>query len=415
MNPVLKNGLTAIGAIIVAGIAVWLANGGNRAVLSWFGGPTIGFWSISRGDVSPFFAGEVVRFSLKGAAPDRVIWQFDESEVQAGGVEIEHAFPFDARKPLGIASTHRVDVFFREGAPYRTAVSHFGVDNVRFVSAKIEGKTISLLLNPDQGAAWKLRQVSLGRFEGGVFKTGTAIPTPTDRPPGSITLDQSLLERLGITFGRDLNPGSNLRADPLTASLEFVSSDSKRRLQTVQDLAPQIRQLQAAFADLPPTPPEPYWKRKGGEPYRVKKGDSLFSIGHRYGISVGLLMAANDIPDADSIHAGQVLTIPVAALRAASASSASSSAEDLAALRKGLDEGWVVTRNPAFDSHKLFVHRSMSGGVLTDLQYLIEESADGSTWTIYRPRWTGGGSEYGARVGVIRKPANISIGDCDCM
>jgi LysM repeat protein len=165
------------------------------------------------------------------------------------------------------------------------------------------------------------------------------------------------------------------------------------------------------------------------EPYRVKKGDSLSTIAHHYGVTVWALKAANanKIHNVNHIQVGQTLTIPEGYVRIASAQtpllqqprrSTSVSAGDPArvqALRKGLDEGWVVTRNPS-TPNKIFVHRSMSGGTLTDLQYLIEESADGSTWTVYRPRWTvSGGSEYGQRVGVISKPTNISIGNCNCL
>jgi LysM repeat protein len=135
------------------------------------------------------------------------------------------------------------------------------------------------------------------------------------------------------------------------------------------------------------------------------------------GVSIGALRAANDIPDVDLIHAGQVLTIP-RALVASSAEPAISPATDsvrIQGLRDGLERGWVVTRNPNGDAHRLFVHKSVVGGALTDLRYLIEESADGSTWTVYLPRLAVDASQFGRKVGVIPKPPNVDIGYCNCM
>jgi len=53
-----------------------------------------------------------------------------------------------------------------------------------------------------------------------------------------------------------------------------------------------------------PTPPAPLL-------YTVQPGDTLGAIAQAYGISVGDLMAANDLTDPNVLHVGQTLVIPV--------------------------------------------------------------------------------------------------------
>jgi hypothetical protein len=84
---------------------------------------------------------------------------------------------------------------------------------------------------------------------------------------------------------------------------------------------------------------------------------------------------------------------------------------DIQALRRGIAGGWVVTRNP---SGKLFVHASRSGGYLSDLRYLIEEGADGRTWTVHLPRPANGETQYGRTVGVMQRPESVRISSCTC-
>jgi len=81
-------------------------------------------------------------------------------------------------------------------------------------------------------------------------------------------------------------------------------------------------------------------------------------------------------------------------------------------LREGLRKGWVVTRNSADDSERLFVHAREVGGMLEDLRYLVKESQDGSTWTVYLPPY--GGGRYGERVGTIPRPESVEVGECGC-
>jgi hypothetical protein len=73
-----------------------------------------------------------------------------------------------------------------------------------------------------------------------------------------------------------------------------------------------------------------------------------------------------------------------------------------------------VTQNPS-QPEKLFVHARMEGGMLQDLQYLVKQSSDGGTWTVFLPSQSmSGGTEYGRRIGVIDKPSDVSVGTCNC-
>ena len=48
----------------------------------------------------------------------------------------------------------------------------------------------------------------------------------------------------------------------------------------------------------------------GAAQYTVQRGDELRYIAAQYGVSMGSILAANSIPDADNLRVGQVLTIP---------------------------------------------------------------------------------------------------------
>src|SRR3989442_6106586 len=178
--------------------------------------------AFPRGELPIFKADEEIRFSLKGASTDKVLWDFEETEVQPGSIQIEHAFPFDSSKPAGIESTRRVDVFYREGAQYRTAWTHVEVSNLQFVSATVEGKGISLQVNQPANASWVLSQVSLGKFENGRFNVWTKIPAETGTPASSVIVNQDLLRKIGISFGPTFDPESTKKVD---AYFEFVSPD----------------------------------------------------------------------------------------------------------------------------------------------------------------------------------------------
>ena len=45
--------------------------------------------------------------------------------------------------------------------------------------------------------------------------------------------------------------------------------------------------------------------------YTVKKGDNLWNIAQKYGVTVDAIISANNIKNKDLIYVGQLLTIPV--------------------------------------------------------------------------------------------------------
>ncbi len=72
----------------------------------------------------------------------------------------------------------------------------------------------------------------------------------------------------------------------------------------------------------------------------VVAGDTLYRIANEYGVSVGRLIAANQLSDPRELRVGQVLTIPGAGYRAASIGTASSGVLPYAAsARRGNSSG----------------------------------------------------------------------------
>ena len=169
------------------------------------------------------------------------------------------------------------------------------------------------------------------------------------------------------------------------------------------------------------------------EPYRVGPGDTLTMIAKSHSTTVAKLKQTNHLPDANHIRVGQVLIIPEGAseiVRAAGPQgavvahgahrgsadravvhAAGRDSSRIITLRRNLENGWVATRNP---DGKIFVHAQSSGGMLSDLRYVIRESPDGQTWSVYRPIETSRGTRYGRPVGVMPRPPDVAVGECTC-
>jgi hypothetical protein len=243
MNDLLKKALLGLGVAIVVGIAVWLTDfGGLRWIISLFHRPRIQVVSTSRGEQPSFVAGEVLRFSLKDVVPDRVVWDFEETDIRPAGpgaVETEHAFPFDPKEAAGLSSTHRVDAFYREGSDYKTASTHVSVSNVQIVSTKVQGEKISFSATPPPGSDWVLDNISLAKFENGTFTEEGKISAGSFAPA---SLDLTTIKKmLGLGSGATYDPD---KAKGVAASLEFESPDRTRRLYTVQNLDSEIKEMQ---------------------------------------------------------------------------------------------------------------------------------------------------------------------------
>ena len=242
-----KNALIVLVCVVAIVIVTYLSGVADKP-LRWLNGPTIAATSMSGDEVSGFLAGQPIRFSLQGASPDTVFWIFEEKDVQLGNVQNDHAFPFDSKAGTGIESKRRVDVFFKEGADYHVVSKHVTVRNVQIASAKIEGSTISLSVSPPPHSDWTLSKVSLGKFQDGIFRASSnvdyVVPSNDKSDPSKklVILEQSLLGRLGVTFGQGSDPET---AKGVTAYFDFENPSGKK-LRTVEDLSPQIKELQAA-------------------------------------------------------------------------------------------------------------------------------------------------------------------------
>jgi hypothetical protein len=170
------------------------------------------------------------------------------------------------------------------------------------------------------------------------------------------------------------------------------------------------------------------------EPYRVTKGDTLSSIAAVHRLPISLLKSTNHIKDVNLLRVGQIIIIPEPPSSLESPTpfgkgpndlrpsphqavhKVAANSSDIQALRKGLDHGWVVTRNP--DTGKIFVHEREAGGTLIGLRYLLKETANPggtSSWTVYRPiSGADGTTHYGRIVGVMDEPTEVVVGICGC-
>ena len=76
----------------------------------------------------------------------------------------------------------------------------------------------------------------------------------------------------------------------------------------------------------------------------VVAGDTLYRIANEYGVSVGRLIAANQLSDPRELRVGQVLTIPGAGYRASSIGAASSAVLPYSGERASRQFQWPVAQ-----------------------------------------------------------------------
>lgn len=151
-------------------------------------------------DSKVYFAGQQLRFLLKGINPERVIWVFDEDRnqnrndlVASTTSWLNYSFPFDPKSPQGV-SNRRVDAFFKSGTGYRSAWTLVSVANVQ-VRTDLSVKPIGVAGSQSSGPAsrlqltvgdqppggWKLDSARLGTLgDSGVQETQNLVLTPTD-------------------------------------------------------------------------------------------------------------------------------------------------------------------------------------------------------------------------------------------
>ena len=96
------------------------------------------------------------------------------------------------------------------------------------------------------------------------------------------------------------------KTEPILVEYGFLDSpndDVNQLKNNVLDYAEAVVRAVAEYANVPYTPP------KGENVYTVKKGDSLYVIANKYGITVDELKAANNL-SSNLLNVGQILKIP---------------------------------------------------------------------------------------------------------
>jgi LysM repeat protein len=132
--------------------------------------------------------------------------------------------------------------------------------------------------------------------------------------PERLVLTIALLLPLGIAglsaahLPQPFNPVSVVDGDNESSSLVRRPASSES--------APPPTLTPPTPTPVPPTPtpppptPEPSPTPRGQTTYVVQAGDQLKNIAATHGVSMTSIMAANDVPNPDSLRVGQTLTIP---------------------------------------------------------------------------------------------------------
>jgi hypothetical protein len=167
----IKNGLMALGAVVVGGIIVAGQTLGWSSFLPTFSSAQISIIPASRPPSEAFFADEKVWVTLSQTETDRVYWVFDEStNVISSGIQLQYTFPFDASAPIGGESRRRIDAFYKVGDDYRHAVKRVSVRNIQIkVNASFGAMGLAYTLPTELLGDWKLGTVRLVRLSQGQF------------------------------------------------------------------------------------------------------------------------------------------------------------------------------------------------------------------------------------------------------
>jgi len=110
-------------------------------------------------------------------------------------------------------------------------------------------------------------------------------------------------------------PGTSFASPP-----SFIAADSSSAIMGKRPassnpgppptLVPPTATPRPTATPLPEAKPEPTATPLKGGTYTVQPGDELKHIAAQYNVSIWKIIAANDIPNPDSLRIGQVLRIP---------------------------------------------------------------------------------------------------------
>ena len=132
-------------------------------------------------------------------------------------------------------------------------------------------------------------------------------PAPRPRAEGGGVVGRIWPSELSIPATLPTEPGESFTPAP------SGSSESVDTVFTLAAVASPSPAYPGAYAGSPtPDPtPIPHYSGRGVESYTVRSGEALSLIAPLFDCSVEEIVAANGLPNADSIHAGQTLIIPV--------------------------------------------------------------------------------------------------------
>lgn len=169
-------------------------------------------------------------------------------------------------------------------------------------------------------------------------------------------VDMATLKRVNNQSSNLLHPGQRIivptrngetQGKTMTASSSSSrsSSASSRSISRVQVSSSSSSSRSVASAS--------------GGSYTVRSGDTMYSLSRRFGTSVSSLMRANGMSSARDLRAGMTLRIPGSASSTASASSSASSRRMVYRVRTG-DTVWSIARNFKVSPYQLLEWNDLS-------------------------------------------------------
>ncbi len=169
-------------------------------------------------------------------------------------------------------------------------------DNLAAIAARYgltvpELQQLNNLTNPNQLMAGSVLRVPATR---GTAPSTTARPTAPAAPPAAS----------GSTTNYTVKAGESLAA---IAARYGITAAELQRLNGLSD--PNLLRVGQTIK-VPGQAQAPAPATTGGRKHVVQRGETLYSIAVRYGVTVTALQAANDLSNPDQIRVGQTLQIP---------------------------------------------------------------------------------------------------------